>query len=109
MPYDGVDGGHWRALPTVDVGEALGHPHDARGGDHLPWHSSCACGAFLSLLEHYGWCSSRILRLGGEDAFDDVLYPLYGGDAHERMFVDEDSCLVAPCVEDDVWAPLFLE
>ncbi len=52
MPCDGVDGGHWRALPMVDVGEALGHPHEARDGDHLPWHSSCACGAFLSLLEH---------------------------------------------------------
>src|SRR3954465_3698686 len=69
----------------VDVGEALGHPHDAHDGDHLPWHSSCACGAFLSLLEHYGWCSSRILRLGGEDAFDDVLYRLYGGDAWRRF------------------------
>ena len=107
MPYDGVDGGHWRALPMVDVGEALGHPHDAHDGDHLPWHSSCACGAFLSLLEHYGWCSSRILRLGGEDAFDDVLYPLYGGDAHERMFVDEDSCFLAPLDVYDVWTPLL--
>src|SRR3954463_16764169 len=47
----------------VDVGGALGRPHDIRDDDHLPWHSSCACGAFLSLLEHYGWCSSRILVL----------------------------------------------
>ena len=61
------------------------------------------------MVEHYGWCSTCILRIHGEDALNDVLYPLDFGDDLERMFVDEDSCLVAPCVEDDVWAPLFLE
>ena len=76
MRCDGVDGGHWRALPMVDVGGALGHPHDTRDDDNLPWHSSCACGAFLSLVEHYGWCSTCILCLHGEDALSDVLYPL---------------------------------
>ena len=40
VPCDGVDGGHWRALPMVGVGGALGHPHDVRDDDPCPWHSS---------------------------------------------------------------------
>ena len=67
-------------MPKVYVGEALGHPHDARDDDPFPWHSSFDGGAFLILVEHYGWCSTCILRLHGEDALNDVLYPLDVGD-----------------------------
>ena len=108
MPYDGVDGGHWRALPKVDVDGALDHPHDARDDAPCPWHSYFDGGAFLSLDEHYGWCSTCILRLHGKDALNVVLYPLDVGDDHERMYVDEDSCFLAPLLEGNVGAPLFL-
>ena len=74
------------------VGDALAYPHDGLPDDDDDQeHSSCACGAFLSLVEHYGWCSSCILCPHGEDAFDDVLYPLDVVDDHERMYVVEDS------------------
>ena len=101
--------GPWRALTMGHVGDALIYPHDGLHDDEVHMYSPCACGAFLSLVEHYGWCSSCILHRHGEDAFDDVLYPLDVVDDHERMFVVEDSWCLAPHVEDDVGSPHFLE
>ena len=78
-------------LTKGHVGDALACPHDGLHDDEVHVYSPCACGAFLSLVEHYVLCSSCILRLHGEDAFDDVLYPLEVVDDHERMYVVEDS------------------